>query len=102
MANELSETRTTSRSTTTSKVPGLNAFSALRLYSDFRLVWVGNFFALASQWIQILTIGWLVLKLTDGNALATGTVIGIRTLPVLVVGPWAGVLADRVDRRKLV
>ena len=45
--------------------------------------------------------GW-VLKLTDNNALLTGTVIGIRTLPVLLIGPWAGVLADRVDRRKLI
>ena len=52
--------------------------------------------------MQILTVGWLVLKLTDNNALLTGTVIGVRTLPVLLIGPWAGVLADRVDRRKLI
>ena len=45
---------------------------------------------------------WLVLRLTGGNAFLTGTVVGIRTLPILIIGPWAGVLADRVDRRKLV
>ncbi len=50
----------------------------------------------------MLTVGWLELELTDGNALLTGTVVGIRALPALVIGPWAGVLADRVDRRKLV
>lgn len=82
--------------------PGLSAFSTARLYKDFRYVWGGNFFAISGQWLQLLTIGWLVLKLTGGNALLTGTVVGIRTLPVLVIGPWAGVLADRVDRRKLV
>ncbi len=102
MANELSETGANNPSPATNRTANQTAFSTLRLYSDFRLVWVGNFFALSSQWIQILTIGWLVLELTDGNALATGTVIGLRTLPVLLIGPVAGVLADRVDRRKLV
>jgi MFS family permease len=77
-------------------------FYTVRLYKDFRLLWAGNFFAVGAQWLQFLSIGWLVLKLTDGNALLTGTSVGIRGLPVLVIGPWAGVLADRIDRRKLV
>jgi len=46
-------------------------------------------------------VGWLVLQLTDGKAVLTGTAVGIRTLPVLLIGPWAGALADRADRRKL-
>jgi MFS family permease len=50
----------------------------------------------------MFSIGWLVLLLTDGNAVLTGTVIAIRALPILLIGPWAGVLADRVDRRKVV
>ena len=49
-----------------------------------------------------MTVGWLVLQLTDGNAFLTGTAVGIRTLPILIIGPGAGVLADRIDRRKLV
>ena len=79
-----------------------NSFYVISRYKDFRYLWAGNFFAVGAQWIQILTIGWLVLRLTDGNALLTGTVVGLRGLPVLAVGPWAGVLADRVDRRKVV
>jgi len=71
-------------------------------YPDFRYLWIGNFFMVGAQWIQILTVGWLVLQLTGGNAFLTGTAVGIRTFPVLVIGPWAGVLADRIDRRKLV
>lgn len=82
--------------------PRLDTFKIALQYRDFRLVWVGNFFSQGAQWMQVLTIGWLVLKLTDGNALLTGTVVGIRTFPVLLIGPWAGVLADRVDRRKLI
>ena len=80
----------------------MDTFQIALQYRDFRLVWVGNFFSQGAQWVQVLTIGWLVLKLTDGNALLTGTVVGIRTFPVLLIGPWAGVLADRVDRRKLI
>ena len=71
-------------------------------YRDFRYLWIGNFFTVGAQWIQILTVGWLVLHLTDGNAFLTGTAVGIRTLPILFISPWAGVLADRIDRRKLV
>ena len=77
-------------------------FWILSRYRDFRLLWFGNFFTVGAQWIQILTVGWLVLHLTDGNAFLTGTAVGVRTLPILVVGPWAGVLADRIDRRKFV
>ena len=90
---------TTSTATLNSRQTSLNV---IKLYKNFRLVWLGNFVAQGGQWLQFLTIGWLVLKLTDGNALLTGTVIGIRMLPVLFIGPWAGVLADRMDRRKLV
>ena len=84
------------------RVAGLDAISTAKLYKDFRYIWAGNFVAIGAQWLQLFTIGWLVHHLTDGNALLTGTVVGIRTLPVLIIGPWAGVLGDRVDRRKLV
>ena len=84
------------------RVAGLDAISTAKLYKDFRFVWAGNFVAIGAQWLQLFTIGWLVHHLTDGNALLTGTVVGIRSLPVLLIGPWAGVLGDRVDRRKLV
>ena len=77
-------------------------FWIISQYRDFRLLWIGNFFTVGAQWTQILIVGWLVLHLTDGNAFLTGTAVGIRTFPILVIGPWAGVLADRIDRRKLV
>jgi len=68
-------------------------------------LWVGNFFANTAQWLQLLTVGWLVRGLTESSAssgLLVVTVGGMTTLPTLIVGPWAGVLGDRVDRRKLV
>ncbi len=79
-----------------------SSFHAVKQYPDFRYLWMGNFLTVGAQWIQVLTVGWLVLHLTGGNAFLTGTVVGVRTLPVLAIGPWAGVLADRADRRKIV
>jgi len=76
-----------------------------KAYRDFRFLWVGNFFANTAQWLQLLSVGWLVRDLTDSFAasgLLVVTVGGMTTLPTLIVGPWAGVLGDRVDRRKLV
>ncbi len=74
-------------------------------YRNYRLLWFGNFFANNAQWIQLLSIGWLVRDLSEGSTVAgllVVTVGGINTLPGLVVGPWGGVLSDRFDRRKLV
>jgi MFS family permease len=48
-----------------------------------------------------LTVGWLVWDLS-GSPFLVGTVGGFRALPFLLIGPMAGVLADRLDRRKLV
>jgi MFS family permease len=50
--------------------------------------------------VQQTAIGWLVLKLT-GSASELGLVLAVGGLPSLVLGPWGGTVADRVDLRKL-
>ena len=83
----------------------LQTLDSWRAYRDFRFLWVGNFFANTAQWLQLLSVGWLVRDLTDSFASSGVLVVavgGMTTLPTLIVGPWAGVLGDRVDRRKLV
>ena len=79
---------------------GLQTFASLR-HTNFRYVWFGNMFMGAGQWIQQVTLGWLLYDLT-GSAVLLGALNGVRAVPFLFVGPLAGVLADRVDRRKLV
>ena len=88
-----SETRTQRR-------PRVQTFSLLK-GKDFRLLWVGNIFDHMALWLQLITLSWLVWDLT-GSALLSGTAAGLRGFPTLIIGPWAGVVADRVDRRKLV
>ncbi len=52
------------------------------------------------QWIQQVTLGWLLYDLT-GSSMLLGALNGLRMLPFLISGPLAGVAADRMDRRKL-
>ncbi|HIN23723.1 MAG TPA: MFS transporter [Dehalococcoidia bacterium] len=83
----------------------LQTLDSWRAYRNFRFLWVANFFANTAQWLQLLSVGWLVRDLTDSFAssgLLVVAVGGMTTLPTLIVGPWAGVLGDRVNRRKLV
>ena len=81
-------------------LPRIHTFDSLA-GKDFRLLWAGSFFDNVAIWLQLLSLGWLVLDLT-GSVVLSGTVAGLRGLPTLVIGPWAGVVADRLDRRKLV
>jgi MFS family permease len=50
--------------------------------------------------MQSVAQGWLVYTLTH-SATDLGLVVALQTLPVLVLGPYGGVIADRVDKRKL-
>ena len=86
-------------------MPRLHTLDAWLAHRNYRLLWCGNFFANSAQWLQLLTVGWLVRELSEGSAVAgllVVTVGGINTLPGLIVGPWGGVISDRFDRRRLV
>lgn len=74
-------------------------FASLR-HRDFRNLWTGTVLMSAGQWVQQVTLGWLLYDLT-GNSVLLGALNGVRALPFLVTGPMAGVAADRMDRRKL-
>ncbi len=87
------------------RIPRLHTLDAWLAYRNYRLLWCGNFFANSAQWLQLLSVGWLVRDLSEGSTVAgllVVTVGGINTLPGLITGPWGGVLSDRFDRRKLV
>jgi MFS family permease len=54
----------------------------------------------SGTFLQQTAIGWLVLQLT-GSAAALGLVLAAGGVPSLLLGPWGGAIADRVDIRKL-
>src|SRR5690606_26305625 len=73
-------------------------FRALR-HRDFRLFALGQGAGILGYWIQQLAVHWLMYRLT-GSALMIGATAFAAQIPVLVLGPIAGALADRVDRHR--
>ncbi len=71
-------------------------------YPNFRLWITGNVVASTGTWMQRVAQDWLVLTvLTDGAGLQLGIVTALQFVPLLVLAPWTGALADRVNRRTL-
>lgn len=66
----------------------------------FRRYFVGMLLSQTGTWIQVVAVGWLVVERT-GSGVALGLVSALQFGPILVVGPWAGLLADRSDKRRL-
>src|SRR5215475_6948451 len=75
------------------------ALRALR-YRSFRVFFVGQGVSIFGTWMQTLATSWLIYRLT-GSAFMLGLSTAALQLPMLVLSPIAGVLADRLDRRRL-
>jgi len=74
-------------------------FRALRAY-NYRLFFISQVVSMSGTWMQAVAQSWLVLQIT-GSGIALGITVGLQFGPVLVLGAWAGALADRVDKRRL-
>ena len=78
---------------------GRVTFSALEV-PNYRRYISGQAISLVGTWMQMTAQAWLVLTLT-GSSTALGLIVALQTLPVLLFGPYGGVIADRVDKRRL-
>jgi MFS family permease len=76
-----------------------SAFDSLSV-RNFRFFFIGQMISITGSFMQMVAQAWLVLSITD-NAAALGVVTTAQFLPVLLIGPYAGVLGDRIDKRKL-
>ncbi|HZI62087.1 MAG TPA: MFS transporter [Pyrinomonadaceae bacterium] len=76
-----------------------SSFAALR-YRDFRLLWLGQIVSVTGSQMQFVAINWHVYLLTK-SPLALGLVGLFRGVPIIVCSLAGGVVADAVDRRKL-
>jgi predicted MFS family arabinose efflux permease len=72
---------------------------ALRI-RDFRLLWAGSLISSLGSWLLTIAIPAHIFLVT-GSLRATGLTVAAEYLPLLVLGPVAGVIADRRDRRRL-
>ena len=69
---------------------------------NYRLFASGQVVSLTGTWAQRIAQDWLVLELSGNSGIALGIVTGLQFLPVLLLGMWAGVLADRYDKLRLI
>jgi len=67
---------------------------------NYRLFAIAQGISMSGTWMQIVAQGLLVLHLT-GSGTALGLVIALQTLPILILGPWGGVIADRFPKRRI-
>ncbi|MFF0989217.1 MFS transporter [Kocuria nitroreducens] len=71
-------------------------------FRNYRLWFLGALVSNIGTWMQRTAQSWLVFdELSDHDATAMGVVTALQFLPQLFLAPWAGVLADRLDRRRL-
>jgi MFS family permease len=87
----------------TAALLALNArtFASLRRHRNYRLFFTGQVISVSGTWMQNIALAWLVVELTH-SPLAVGALAFCRFLPFTIFGLVAGVVADRIDNRKLV
>jgi MFS family permease len=78
---------------------GRVTFAALAV-PNYRRYYGGQAISLIGTWMQMTGQAWLVLSLTHSST-TLGLIVALQTLPVLLLGPYGGVVADRVDKRRL-
>ncbi len=76
-------------------------FRSLRRHRNYRIFFTGQLVSLAGTWMQNVALAWLVIELS-GSALAIGALAFWRFVPFTLFGLAAGVVADRIESRKLV
>jgi MFS family permease len=75
-------------------------FAAL-VNPNYRIYVAGSFVSNVGTWMQRVAQDWLVLELSHSSALAVGITTGLQFLPMLLLSPYGGLIADRFDKRRV-
>ena len=67
---------------------------------NYRRYFAGQVISISGNWMQTVAEMWLVVRLT-GSGVSVGLTAALQFLPVLLLGAFGGVLADRHDKRRL-
>ncbi|MDO5034626.1 MAG: MFS transporter [Actinomycetaceae bacterium] len=77
-------------------------FESLKFF-NYRLWFSANIVASTGMWMQRVAQDWVVLTvLTSGSGTAIGITTALQFLPILLFSAWAGVIVDRMDRRRII
>ncbi|MGH7877610.1 MAG: MFS transporter [Candidatus Dormibacteraceae bacterium] len=77
----------------------MGTFSSLRVY-NYRLYFFGSVLSQVGTWMQYVGQAWLILRLT-GSGTDLGITTALQQLPMLLFGAWGGLIADRLDKRRV-
>jgi MFS family permease len=75
------------------------SFNSLEV-PNYRRYFAGQLISLSGTWMQTVAAIWLILSLTD-SGIAVGLTTALQFLPMLLLGAWGGLLADRIPKRRL-
>jgi MFS family permease len=78
----------------------LSPIARVYRHRDFRLLWSGAFLSFIGSWIQTVGQGYLVYELTGSKA-DLAAVSFAASLPVMIIGPFAGAVVDTINRKRL-
>src|SRR5215211_6890697 len=81
--------------------PALRSMFQSLAVRNYRLFATGQIISLTGTWMQTIAQDWLVLELSGNSGTALGIVTALQFTPMLLLMLYAGVLADRLDKRKV-
>src|SRR5262249_17240486 len=76
------------------------AFAEVLRERAYRRLWISGLCINAARWMDVVVLSWLALQLT-GSPFMVGLAVFARSAPMMVLGPFAGVVADRVHRGRV-
>ena len=76
-----------------------HSFNSLQV-PNYRRYFAGQLISLSGTWMQTVAAVWVILSLT-GSGVAVGLTTALQFLPMLLIGAWGGLLADRMPKRRL-
>ena len=68
---------------------------------NYRIYLAGSFVSNIGTWMQRIAQDWLVLELSGGSGLAVGITTGLQFLPMLLLSPYGGLIADRFNKQQI-
>jgi MFS family permease len=76
------------------------AFTEILREDAYRRLWISGLCLNTARWMDLVVLGWLSLQLT-GSPFMVGLAAFARSAPMMALGPWSGVIADRVHRGRV-
>ena len=76
------------------------AFTAILREHAYRRLWISGFCINTARWMDLVVLGWIALQIT-GSPFMVGLAVFVRSAPMIALGPFAGVVADRLHRGRV-